>query len=88
MTDMFKCYKAQSSTESGFAFIKGNNFQVPSIFLKSPSRISAFMAIMTLCLMIYSVAQHRLREGLKENVETVPDQKKQRNKLSCLIKSI
>ena len=75
MTDMLKCYKAQSSTESGFAFIKGNNFQVSSIFLKSPSRISALMAIMTLCLMIYSVAQHKLREGLKENVETLPDQK-------------
>ena len=75
ITDMLKCYKAQSSTESGFSFIKGNNFQVSSIFLKSPSRISALMAIMTLCLMIYSVAQHKLREGLKENIETVPDQK-------------
>lgn len=75
MGDMLKCYKAQASTESGFGFIKGNDFQVSSVFLKSPSRISALMAIMTLCLMIYSVAQHQLREGLKENIETVPDQK-------------
>ena len=73
--DMLKCYKAQASTESGFGFIKGNDFQVSSVFLKKPSRISALMAIMTLCLMIYSVAQHQLREGLKENAETVPDQK-------------
>ena len=75
MTDMLKCYKSQASTESGFGFIKGNDFQVSSVFLKTPSRIAALMAIMTLCLMIYSIAQHQLREGLKDNEETVPDRK-------------
>ena len=72
---MLKCYKSQASTESGFGFIKGNDFQVSSVFLKTPSRIAALMAIMTLCLMIYSIAQHQLREGLKDNEETVPDRK-------------
>ena len=32
------------------------------------------MMIMTLCLMIYSVAQYRLRESLKELNEHVPNQ--------------
>jgi transposase len=35
MGDMLKCYKAQASTENGFGFIKGNDFQVSSVFLNS-----------------------------------------------------
>jgi len=59
-------YKEQSKTESGFRFIKDNTFEVDSIFLKKPSRITALMMVMTLCLMVYNVAQHRVRESLKE----------------------
>jgi transposase len=29
---------------------------------------------MTLCLMIYNIAQHRLRVALKERSETLPNQ--------------
>ncbi len=32
------------------------------------------MMVMTLCLMIYNVAQYRLRETLKERDETLPNQ--------------
>ncbi len=32
------------------------------------------MMIMTLCLMIYNVARHRLREALKNQNETLPNQ--------------
>ena len=59
-------YKEQSKTESGFRFIKDNTFEVSSIFLKKPSRIAALMMIMTLCLMVYSVAQHTFRESLRD----------------------
>ena len=59
-------YKEQSKTENGFRFIKDPSFEVASVFLKTPSRISALMSIMTLCLMVYSVAQHSFRESLKE----------------------
>lgn len=69
-------YKEQSKTESGFKFIKDNTFEVSSIFLKKPSRISALMMVMTLCLMVYSVAQHHLRESLKTANDTIPDQLK------------
>ena len=67
-------YKKQSKTESGFKFIKDNSFEVSSIFLKKPERVAALMMIMTLCLMVYSVAQYRLRESLKELNEHVPNQ--------------
>lgn len=70
-------YKGQSKTESGFRFIKNNAMEVSSIFLKKASRIEALMMIMTLCLMVYSLAQHQLREALKTHNETVPDQRKQ-----------
>ena len=59
-------YKEQSKTESGFKFIKDNSFEVSSIFLKKPERVAALMMIMTLCLMVYSVAQYRFRESLKK----------------------
>jgi transposase len=69
-------YKGQSKTESSFAFIKNNAFEVCSVFLKKPSRIEALMMIMTLCLMVYSVAQYQLRKALKEKDETIPSQTK------------
>ena len=58
-------YKEQSKTESGFKFIKDNSFEVSSIFLKKAERISALMMIMTLCLMVYCIAQHTLRTSLQ-----------------------
>jgi len=73
--DMLKSYKAQSSTESGFRFIKSDELHLSSVYLKKPERVAALMVIMTLCLMVYSVAQYRLRESLKQAEETIPDQK-------------
>lgn len=73
--NLLTCYKGQASTESGFKFIKGNDFQVSSVYLHKPERISALMLIMTLCLMVYSVAQYQLREALIKADETIPDQK-------------
>lgn len=69
-------YKDQSKTESGFRFIKDNEFRVSTVFLKKPERINALMMIMTLCLMVYNVAQYHLRESLKQTGETVLNQLK------------
>lgn len=74
-SSMLAEYKAQSGVERGFKFIKDSSFQVDSVFLKTPSRISALMAIMTLCLMIYGLVQEQIRAALKERNETLPDQK-------------
>jgi transposase len=73
-SEMLPEYKEQSKTESGFRFIKGKAMEVASIFLKKNSRIEALMMIMTLCLMVYSIAQHQLREALKKSNETIPNQ--------------
>jgi transposase len=67
-------YKEQSGTESGFKFIKDNAFEVDSIFLKKPGRISALMMLMTVCLMVYGFAQYHLREQLKKQTDTLPSQ--------------
>lgn len=67
-------YKFQSKTEQGFRFIKDNTFEVASIFLKKPERITALMMVMTLCLMVYSCAQHDLRCALEKDNATIPNQ--------------
>ena len=71
---VLKQYKEQSCVESGFKFTKKDAFELDSFFLKTPERISALMMIMTLCLMVYNFAQAHLRECLKENDETLPNQ--------------
>ena len=67
-------YKQQSQVEGGFRFLKDPCFQVSSVFLKSPHRIEALMMVMTLCLMVYNMAQFHLRRALTENNDTVPNQ--------------
>ena len=78
--DLLPEYKKQYKTEHGFAFIKGDTFEVASIFLKTPSRIEALMMVMTLCLMVYSFAQHQLRQALEAANETIPNQLKKPTK--------
>lgn len=72
--DFLSEYKNQYKTEHGFAFIKGDTFEVASVFLKKQSRIQALMMVMTLCLMVYSFAQHYLRQALAEAQDTIPNQ--------------
>lgn len=67
-------YKGQDKTEKGFAFLKGNDFLTSSLFLKKQSRIEALLMIMILSLLIYSIAQRRLRMQLALNKETFPNQ--------------
>ena len=69
-------YKEQQQVERGFRFLKDPWFLVNQIFLKSPKRIEALMAVMTLCLLVYNVAQNKLRKALKKAKQTVPNQLK------------
>ena len=71
---MLKEYKEQQGVEGGFRFIKDPWFMVDSIFLKSATRIEALMMVMTLCLLVYNFAQHRLRDSLKQHNTTIPNQ--------------
>ncbi len=74
--EIFRSYKDQQSVERGFRFLKDPWFMADRLFLKSPKRIEALMAIMTLCLMIYNIAQFRLRGELMRRNETLPNQLK------------
>jgi transposase len=67
-------YKEQQTVERGFRFLKNPEFMADTLFLKSPKRIEALMMIMTLCLMIYNIAQHKLRQQLKHTGETLLNQ--------------
>ena len=74
--DILLEYKDQYKTEQGFRFIKGNAFEVSSVFLKKESRIQALMMVMTLCLMVYSFSELWLHQSLIQDNATVPNQLK------------
>lgn len=72
--EVIKAYKNQSSVESGFRFLKDPLFFVSSLFLKKPSRIQGLLMVMSLALLVYSVAQRILRNQLETQNETIPNQ--------------
>ena len=72
--EIFSEYKAQSQVEGGFRFLKDPWFMVDSVFLKKPERIEALMMIMTLTLLVYNIGQYELRETLKKNADSIPNQ--------------
>ena len=59
--EVIRAYKAQSSVEGGFRFLKDPWFFVSSLFVKKPSRIQGLLTVMTLALLVYSLTQRRLR---------------------------
>ena len=46
----------------------------PSVFVKKPERIVALGFIMVLCLLVYRLAEGRVRQRLAATDQTVPDQ--------------
>jgi transposase len=67
-------YREQSVAERGFAFLKDPLFLASSVFVKRPERIMALAFIMTLCLLVYKLAEVRVRQQLAATGQTVPDQ--------------
>jgi len=67
-------YREQSVVERGFAFLKDPLFLASSVFVKRPERIMALAFVMTLCLLVYKLAEARVRQRLSETGQTVPDQ--------------
>ena len=57
-------YKGQGSVEREFRFLKSTELFVSSLFVKKPSRIVGLLMVMTLALLVYSVAQRRMRKQL------------------------
>jgi transposase len=74
---MLENYKDQGvSVERGFRFLKDPLFFAHSLFLKKPQRLMALLMVMGLALLIYSLAEHKLRRLLKERQATLPDQRR------------
>jgi transposase len=71
--EILNIYKDQMHVERGFRFLKNKSFLVSEVYLKKPERIEAFAFIMVLCLLIYSLLEYRLREGLKKQGKTIPN---------------
>jgi len=67
-------YKAQLSNERGVRFIKDPLFFNSSIFVKNPERVEAIGIIMGLCLLVYNLAQRKLRQQLESTNEVVRNQ--------------
>lgn len=67
-------YQGQSTVERGFRFLKDPIFFVSSLFVKKPSRIEGLLMVMTLALLVYSVAQRRMRVSLADTAQTLPNQ--------------
>ena len=63
------------SCVGGFRLLKDPPFFADSLFLKRPARIMTLMMIMVLALLVYSLAECKLRLALQQNAETIPDQK-------------
>ena len=66
--------KGQSAVERGFRFLKDPVFFVSSLFVKKPSRLQGLLMVMTLALLVYSVAQRRMRHQLAQQHDTLPNQ--------------
>lgn len=72
---MLMAYKSQHVVERGFRFLKDPQLVASSFFVKNPQRVEALLFIMTLCLLVYSVLEYKIRQALPEQNKTVPDQK-------------
>jgi transposase len=74
--EILTTYKGQDHTEKAFAFLKKPEFFTASLNLEKPGRIEAILTIMVLSLLVYSVAQRRLRKQLQATKQTLTNQLK------------
>ena len=72
--EVFWSYKEQSHVERGFRFLKDPLFFASSLFVKKPCRIEGMLMMMTLALLVYAIAQRRMRHELKRLETTLPNQ--------------
>ncbi len=72
--ELISLYLEQGSVERGFRFLKDPLFLASSVFVKKPERLVALSLIMVLALLVYRLAEHRLREQLAATGQTIPNQ--------------
>lgn len=76
MQNVLEIYKSQQSVERGFRFLKSPDFLVSYFYLKKPERIEALLMVMTLCLLVYSAIEFKVREKLQKNGDYFLNQKR------------
>ncbi len=67
-------YKDQQSNERGFRFLKDPLFFTANVFVKNPQRVEAIAMVMGLCLLVYNLAQRKLRQQLESANESIRNQ--------------
>lgn len=72
--ELIATYKGQGSVERGFRFLKDPLFLASSVFVKKPERLMALGFVMVVCLLVYRLAEHRLRMRLSETGQSIPNQ--------------
>lgn len=72
--EVIEAYKKQHHVERGFRFLKDPLFFVSSLFVKKPKRIMGLLMVMLLSLLVYGIAERRMRACLAERQETLPNQ--------------
>jgi transposase len=72
--ELIGIYKEQGGVERGFRFLKDPLFLASSVFVKKPERLVALSLIMVLCLLVYRLAEHRVRTQLAHHKQTIPNQ--------------
>lgn len=73
--ELLTLYKnEQQQVERGFRFIKDPQFMLSYIFLQLPHRIVALCMVMCLCLLIYCLAEWKLRKTMAEVGAKLPNQ--------------
>jgi transposase len=72
--EVISTYKEQGGVERGFRFLKDPLFLASSLFVKKPERVIALSFVMVLCLLVYRLAEHRLRRQLLATEQTLPNQ--------------
>jgi len=72
--DIIDNYSEQQTVERGFRFLKDPIFFTSSLFIKKPSRIEAMLMVMCLALVVYAIAERKMRKILEAQNETIPNQ--------------
>jgi transposase len=72
--DLIASYKGQGSVERGFRFLKDPLFSASTFYVRKPERLVALSFIMVVCLLVYRLAEHRLRSRLAQSSESIPNQ--------------
>ncbi len=75
--EMLRAYKGQGvGPEGGIRFLKDPWCFADSLFLKNPQRIMALVMVMVmgLALLVYALAERKVRLALQEKGESIPNQ--------------